>query len=89
MVTKDERILTEEQNQIYDKINKNGQLMDKMLQMSDIPDCRKCECMKMYDYMHKIYYCDHENRADDMGKISVGSLPIISPNWCPKREEKY
>lgn len=45
--------------------------------------------MKMYDYVHKIYYCDHENRADDMGKISVGSLPIISPKWCPKREEKY
>ena len=42
--------------------------------------------MKAYDYGNKIYYCDHEDRTDDMGKLSVEKLPVVSPKWCPLRD---
>lgn len=48
--------------------------------------CVKCEYMKMYDYGNEIYYCEHEDRTDDMGKLSEGSLREASPAWCPQRE---
>ena len=47
--------------------------------------CKNCEYVKCYDVVHKMYYCDHEERIDDMGKIGVGELPEKSPEWCPKR----
>ena len=33
-------------------------------------NCAECEYIRMYDYGKRIYYCDHEGRIDDMGKIS-------------------
>ena len=45
--------------------------------------CAECGFMKEYDYSKKIYYCDNENRTDDMGKLSVNELPKTSPEWCP------
>jgi len=38
-------------------------------------NCAECEFMKVYDYGKKIYYCDHSDRTDDMGKLSAGELP--------------
>lgn len=52
-----------------------------------VPHCSGCEFMKTYDYSNKIYYCDHENRIDDMGKLSVNELPKRSPEWCPLKEK--
>lgn len=49
--------------------------------------CRECGFTKMYDYGNKIYYCDHEDRSDDMGKIGVEHLPETSPVWCPLRKK--
>lgn len=49
--------------------------------------CIECEYMKIYDYGNRIYCCDHENRIDDMGKLSVGELPNTSPEWCPLNEK--
>lgn len=46
-------------------------------------NCAGCEYMKMYDYGQKIYYCDHADRIDDMGKLGIGDLPETSPDWCP------
>ena len=51
-----------------------------------VPHCSGCEFMKTYDYGNKIYYCDHENRIDEMGKLGVGELSKTSPEWCPLRE---
>ena len=51
-----------------------------------VSHCAKCEFMKMYDYGNRIYYCDHEERIDDMGKLSVDHPPKTSPEWCPLRE---
>ena len=51
---------------------------------NDITFSRKY--MKAYDYGKKVYYCDHEDRTDDMGKLSVEKLPVVSPNWCPLRD---
>lgn len=51
-----------------------------------VPDCRKCEFRKKYDYGKKIYYCDNEGRSNDMGKLGVGELLETSPVWCPLRE---
>ena len=55
--------------------------MDKMI------NCRECEFMKMYDYGNKIYYCDHVDRTDDMGKLGVDYPPKTSPVWCPLRDK--
>ena len=49
--------------------------------------CKKCKFRKRYDYGKKIYYCDHENRIDDMGKLGVGEIPEGSPEWCPMRNK--
>ena len=43
--------------------------------------------MRMYDYGNKIYYCDHEDRTDDKGKLYVTHPPKTSPVWCPLREK--
>lgn len=50
-------------------------------------NCAECELMKKYDYGNKIYYCDHVDRIDDMGKLGVDHPPKTSPKWCPLREE--
>lgn len=47
--------------------------------------CDECEFMKRYDYGKRIYCCDHPDRIDDMGKLSVGHLPEATPAWCPIR----
>ena len=49
-------------------------------------NCAECEVSRMYDYGNRIYYCDHEDRIDDMGKLSVDDLPKTSPEWCPLRK---
>jgi len=56
--------------------------------MNKTQNCAECEYMKMYDYGNRIYYCDHEDRTDDMGKLGVGELPETSPEWCPLRDKK-
>ena len=55
--------------------------------MNRVPHCAECEYMKKYDYGKKIYYCDHTDRIDDMGKLGVEDLPEGSPAWCPLREK--
>ena len=46
-------------------------------------NCTECEFMKMYNYGSRIYYCDNEDRIDDIGKLSVDDPPKASPEWCP------
>lgn len=53
------------------------------LHMDRIVSCSECEFMKMYDYGNRIYYCDHEDRTDEMGKLGVGDVLGICPVWCP------
>lgn len=55
--------------------------------MDRMKNCAECEFMKKYDYGKKIYYCDNENRTDDMGKLSMDILPETSPGWCPVRKD--
>ena len=55
--------------------------------MDRTQNCAECEFMRMYDYGKRIYYCDHEDRIDDMGKLSVGELLKGSPEWCPLNEK--
>lgn len=57
--------------------------------MNKEKNCEKCEFMKEYNNNRKIYYCDNENRMDDMGKLGVENLPETSPEWCPLRERNY
>lgn len=59
-----------------------------ILHMDRMISCRECEYMKEYDYGQKVYYCDNENRTNDMGKLSVGELPKGSLKWCPLRDKK-
>ena len=53
---------------------------------SGVYNCDQCEYIRMYDYGKRIYYCDHENRRDDMGKLGINELPKRSPEWCPLRK---
>ncbi len=55
--------------------------------MNKAPHCSECEYLKMYDYIYKNYYCDNEDRTDDMGKLGVDYPPKTSPVWCPLRED--
>lgn len=57
------------------------------LHMDKTFNCDECEFMKMYDYGRKIYYCDHPDRIDDMGKLSIGDVPEVCPEWCPLRNK--
>ena len=52
-----------------------------------VSHCAKCEFMKMYDYGNRIYYCDHPDRINDMGKLGADHLPKTSPVWCPLRDK--
>ena len=54
---------------------------------NDVKNCAECEFMRMYNYGSRIYYCDHEERIDEIGKLSVGELPKESPVWCPVKEK--
>ena len=58
------------------------------LHMEKKVSCSECEFMKEYDYGQKIYYCNHEDRTDEMGKLGVGDIPRVCPVWCPLREKK-
>ncbi len=49
-------------------------------------NCGECEFLKSYNHTYKNYYCDHEDRIDDMGKLSVDELLNRSPEWCPLRK---
>ena len=59
-----------------------------MNQKNGTLNCAECEFMKEYDYGKRIYYCDHVDRIDEMGKLSVEDPPKISPEWCPLRKGK-
>ena len=50
-------------------------------------NCAECKFVRTYNYGKKIYYCDNEDRTDDIGKLGVNDLPEISPGWCPLREQ--
>lgn len=56
------------------------------LYMDKIHNCSQCQYKKEYDYGKKIYYCNHEDRTDDMGKLGTENLLNTSPEWCPVRE---
>ncbi len=51
-----------------------------------VHNCAECNFMKKYDYGKEIYYCDHVDRIDDMGKLDVDHPPKTSPEWCPLSE---
>lgn len=54
----------------------------------EMNSCKECNYLKCYSILHQCYYCDHESRPDDMGKLGIDQLPEISPEWCPLRKEK-
>ena len=50
--------------------------------MDRTQNCAECEFIRMYNYTYKNYYCDHEGRIDDIGKLGVDHPPKASPKWC-------
>lgn len=49
------------------------------------PICKECGFLKCYAVRKQMYYCDNEDREDDMGKLGT-EIPETSVEWCPKRE---
>lgn len=43
----------------------------------------ECKYLKCYAINHQIYYCDNDNRIDDIGKLSIDKEPEGIPGWCP------
>ena len=41
--------------------------------------CKECK----YAVNKRMYYCDHEDREDLIGKLSEDILPDVSLMWCP------
>ena len=76
-----ERIVNNTIDNVVIEINEDR----SRLHMDRVLNCRECEYMKEYDYGQKVYYCDHEDRTDEMGKLSIGDVPGICPEWCPLR----
>lgn len=86
-------------SRLYGEINMDdlGQIVNKHLAVcldeieediaveNRVPHCCECEYLKCIGIMYKNYYCDHEGRCDDMGKVGVDNPPVTSPVWCPKR----
>ena len=50
-------------------------------------ECAECQYMRMFNYGKRIYYCDHEDRDNGMGKLRVEELPKENLEWCPFRNE--
>ncbi len=47
--------------------------------------CKKYQYLKCYAVVYQNYYCNHEDRVDDMGKLTDYHLHRESSKWCPKR----
>ena len=45
--------------------------------------CKECKYVKCYAVSKRIYYCDHEDRKDLIGKLAEDVLPDVNPMWCP------
>lgn len=56
--------------------------------MDRTQNCAECEYIRVYDYGKRIYYCNNEDKTDDMGKIGVNDIPEESPKWCPLRNRE-
>lgn len=49
--------------------------------------CKNCKYLKCYAINRQIYFCDNDNRIDDIGKLSVDREPKGHPKWCPLLKE--
>lgn len=45
--------------------------------------CNGCKYIKCFAILYQNYYCNHEGRVDDMGKLTEHNLNVESPEWCP------
>lgn len=52
---------------------------------NNAPNCCNCEYIKCIAISKQMYFCNHEGRSDDMGKLTEDNLHIESPEWCPLR----
>lgn len=69
--------------------SKESDLMDNIKRYR-VPHCKDCERCKNMKMIFDDYYCCEENEPLQVfGLLGVDNPPIISPEWCPKREEKY
>lgn len=51
--------------------------------------CKECDYLKCIAVNKQMYYCNHEARTDDMGKLEENTIPEVSPDWCPLRGEHH
>ncbi|MGN8630735.1 hypothetical protein ACTNEW_03895 [Blautia sp. HCP3S3_G3] len=51
--------------------------------------CKECDYIKCIAINKQMYFCDHEARTDDMGKLGENNVPEVSPDWCPLRGEHH
>lgn len=50
--------------------------------------CKGCKHIKCYAILYQNYYCDHQGRTDDMGKLTQYNLNTERPIWCPCGKEE-
>ena len=61
------------------------EIEEDLAMANKVPHCSEREFLKCMDYAYKNYYCDHEERENDMGYVGVDPPPVTSPVRCPKR----
>ena len=49
--------------------------------------CKECDYIKCIAINKQMYFCDNEDRTDDMGKLTENNLTEAVPEWCPLRED--
>lgn len=51
-----------------------------------LPSCDECKYLDCINgVLGKVFYCNNEERTEDMGRVNMGNPPKGSPHWCPKR----
>ena len=51
--------------------------------------CGECDYLKCIAVSKQMYFCNHNDRTDDMGKLTEDNLREDSPVWCPLKEKAH
>lgn len=49
--------------------------------------CKDCDYIQRIAINKQMYFCDHKDRTDDMGKLAENNLEHIVPEWCPLEKD--
>lgn len=63
------------------------EIEEDLTMANKVPRCNECEFLNCIDLSYMNYYCDHEDRTDDMGKVGVDNLRPKQARYGVLREQ--